>query len=568
MDTPMNDKQPWYQYYPEGLTHNIDALQHKSLADFLRDKVNQFGTKPAFTHFGTTITYNELDRLSGYFAGFLQAQLGKQKQQRVVIMLPNLLQYPIVLFGILRAGFIAINTNPLYTSRELQYQIVDSQAAAIIILENFAHVLEPIIPETSLRRIIITGMGDVFSPLKSFACNFLVRYIKRSVPKFVIPSAISYTAAMQEGAKHRFNPPDIELSDLAFLQYTGGTTGISKGVMLTHKNLLSNVEQAKQWITHGNSAGKELQLGQEKVLTALPLYHIYALTANFLVFISLGAHNYLVTDPRNLKNLATLLSTQQINCFTGVNTLYAGLVVSKHLLNNDLSHLKLCLAGGMATRKTVADQWQQLTGSPLIEAYGLTEASPAVSINPMNSETFTGSAGLPLSSTSCEIRNPEGKELPIGEVGEIYVKGPQVMQGYWRHPEETAKQLTPDGWLKTGDIGRFDDKGLLYLVDRKKDMIIVSGFNVYPNEVEEVVSSHPDVLECGAIGVTDEKAGEAVKVFIVKKQPDLSEKSILDYCRLNLTGYKIPKYIEFKQSLPKSTVGKILRKDLKMGKFL
>lgn len=555
----MNNK-PWLQQYPPSLPATIDKLQDESLVALFERHSRQFSQLPALENLGTTLTYQQWDLLSLRFANFLHQRVQIPKGERLAIMLPNLLQYPVVLLGALRAGLIVVNVNPLFTPRELAHKLQDAGASAIVILANFAYILEKVMDQVPVRHVIVTQAGDLCGPPKRQLVNWSLKYLRRKVPDFNLPTAIPLRQALQEG-----RPSSLEIKltadDLAFLQYTGGTTGTPKGAMLTHANILSNIEQTRLWLTC-EGWHKRLQVGSEKLITALPLYHIFALTANLWIGLTLGVYNHLITNPRDPRLLLKKLGKIQYTCITGVNTLF------NHLLNTpgfdqlDFSSLKLTLAGGMPMQKSVAEHWQRVTGCPVIEGYGLTESSPVVTLNPLDSEGFTGSIGLPLPSTDCCIID-DGQILPPDRAGELCVRGPQVMRGYWKRPEETRDTFTDDGWLRTGDIAKMDHKGFFYIVDRKKDMILVSGFNVYPNEIEAVISAHPQVKECAVVGVADERCGEAVKVYVVKNDPELTAQDLKIYCRANLTGYKIPKYIEFRDELPKSPVGKILRRQLK-----
>lgn len=551
---------PWLKSYPQNMPIEIDCDRYASLVDFFAQKAARFARQPAVANMGTTLSYAELDAKSRYFAGYLSHALGLKPGERIAIMLPNLLQYPIALLGSLKAGLIVVNTNPLYTARELEHQLQDSGACAIIILENFAHVLEEILPRVTLKAIITTRLGDLLSFPKGPLVNFVVKRVKKRVPKFNLPGAIPFRRALYEGRRHPFEPAPIDRHDIAFLQYTGGTTGIVKGAMLTHRNLLANAEQALQWVTAGQ---RSLAFGQEVVITALPLYHIFALTANFWTFIGLGGLNHLITNPRDLKGLVKTLKKIPFTVITGVNTLFNGLLNTPGFEKIDFSHLKITLGGGMPTQESVTKRWKAITGRSIIEAYGLTEASPAVCINPLDVEEFNGSIGLPLPSTECAIQDDAGHMLPLGAIGELCIRGPQVMQGYWKRPQETARTFFPGGWLRSGDIAKIDQDGFIYIVDRKKDMILVSGFNVYPNEIEALLCAHPGIRECGAIGISDSKTGEAVKVVIVKQDPSLDEEAVRQYCRKHLCAYKVPKHIEFRDELPKTAVGKVLRRSLR-----
>ncbi|MGB7501243.1 MAG: AMP-binding protein, partial [Azonexus sp.] len=503
-------------------------------------------------------TYGELDRLSRDFAGWVQS-VGLKKGDRVALMMPNLLQYPVALFGTLRAGCVVVNVNPLYTPRELEHQLKDSEAKAIVIVENFASTLQQVIGKTDVKNVIVTPMGDMLGMIKGALVNFVVRRVKKMVPAWSLPGSINFTAALAAGRRHGMEPTVLGQDDLAFLQYTGGTTGVSKGAMLTHGNIASNVMQAYAWIKPAIEEGKEF------IITALPLYHIFALTANCLTFLMIGARNLLIVNPRDMAGFIKEWSKYPISVATGVNTLFNGLLNHPDFAALDFSTMKLSLGGGMAVQAPVAERWQKVTGSPLLQAYGLTETSPAATINPLNLKEFNGSIGLPISSTEVSIRNDDGKEMPLDQVGEICIRGPQVMAGYWQRPEETANVMYADGFLRTGDMGYVDHLGYVYLVDRKKDMILVSGFNVYPNEVEEAVAMHEGVSDVAAIGVADANSGEAVKIFVVRKDPKLTAEEIIAHCRKHLTGYKVPKQVEFRADLPRTNVGKILRRALKEG---
>jgi long-chain acyl-CoA synthetase len=547
----------WLASYPKGVPADIDPNQYRSVAALLEESCDRFRHRPAFTNMGKSITYDELDRLSAQFAAFLRNDLGLAKGDRVALMMPNLLQYPIAIMGVLRAGLTVVNTNPMYTARELKHQLVDSGAAAIVVLENFAKTVAEVAPGTACKHIVVTGVGDLLGFPKSLITNLVVRHVKKMVPAFSIPHAIRFNDALARGARSKLPRTDIGPDDLAFLQYTGGTTGVAKGAMLTHRNMVSNMLQAFAWIS------PNMREGEEVVVTALPLYHIFALTANFLVFARVGGYNHLITNPRDMPAFVSAIRSARFTALTGVNTLFAGLLNTPGFDQVDFSQLHLTLGGGMAVQRAVAERWKKVTGSTLAEAYGLTETCPAVCINPLDIPEYNGSIGLPIPSTDVSIRDDDGNVLPGGETGELCVKGPQVMKGYWQRPEETAKVLSEDGWLRTGDIARIDEHGFVYIVDRKKDMILVSGFNVYPNEVEDVVAQMPGVLEVAAVGIPDEKSGEAVKLVVVKKDPALTAEMIREHCKANLTGYKLPKAIEFRDSLPKTNVGKILRRELR-----
>lgn len=547
----------WLEQYPEGVSAEIDQSSNRTLVDLFHEGFEKFGHNPAFSNMDVEMTYAELDARSRDFAAYLQHDLGFAKGDRIAIMMPNLLQYPVVLFGILRAGMVAVNVNPLYTARELEHQLTDAGARAIVIVENFAATLEKVADKVALEAIITTQIGDCLPAIKRTLVNFAVKHVKRMVPAFKLPGAIAFGRALSDGAKHEMKPVEISGDDIAFLQYTGGTTGLAKGAVLLHRNMMANINQVQEWMDPW------MEDGQERIITPLPLYHVFALMANCLVFFKQGGKNILVTNPRDIPALVKEFEKHKPTAFTGVNTLFNALVNDDNFAKVDFSALKLSLGGGAAVQKRVAEKWQDITGTALIEAYGLTETSPAVSVNPLSLEAYNGSIGLPIPSTEVVIFDEQGNEVAEGEPGELCVKGPQVMAGYWNKPEETDKTFFPGGYLRTGDIAQFDDKGFLYIVDRKKDMILVSGFNVYPNEIEDVVAQHPKIMEAACIGIPDEKSGEAVKVFVVKSEDDLTEKDVIDFCREELTGYKVPRHIVFMEELPKSNVGKILRKDLR-----
>ncbi|KAG1665724.1 Long-chain-fatty-acid--CoA ligase [Nymphon striatum] len=518
----------------------------------------KFRERPAYSNLGKSLSYGDIDEMTRDFAAYLTNDVGLKKGDRIAIMMPNLMQYPIVLFAALRAGLIVVNTNPLYTDRELEHQMKDSGAVAIVILENFAHTLEEVLKETEIKTVITTRIGDMADFPKSILINFVVKYIKKMVPSFHLPNAIKFKDALAKGKGKPFSDVDVEHEDVAFLQYTGGTTGVAKGAALTHKNMIANLLQASAW------ASKDLVEGEEIFITPLPLYHIFSLTANALFAMKIGAKNVLITNPRDMPGFVKELSKEKFSFITGVNTLFNGLLHAPGFDQLDFSHLKLVLGGGMAVQESVATEWKRVTGHTLIEAYGLTETSPAVSINPINLADYNGTIGLPVSSTIVCLKDESGEEITaFNEAGELCIKGPQVMQGYWNRPLETENVMDKDGWLHTGDVAEINEDGYIKLVDRLKDLIIVSGFNVYPNEIENVVASHPKVLEVGAIGVPHEKSGEAVKIFVVKDDESLTEKELQDYCHEEMTGYKCPKFITFVDDLPKSNVGKVLRKDLR-----
>lgn len=548
----------WLEHYQDGVPKEIDIDQYSSLVALFDESCAKYSERAAYANMGSEITYAQLEKLSRHFATYLQ-QLGLKKGARVAIMMPNLLQYPVALFAILRAGFVVVNTNPLYTSDEVTHQINNSGAEAIVVLANFAHTIEKALPHTpQLKHVIITEIGDLFSPIKRIIVNSVVRYVKKMIPAYQLPQAVPFNIALKEGEEGELNWSMLNQEDIAFLQYTGGTTGVAKGAILTHGNMVANVLQASAWISALMSK-KE----QEIIVTALPLYHIFSLTANCLTFLKAGAKNILITNPRDIRHFIQEIKNSKFTAITGVNTLFNALLNHPKFKEIDFSKLKLALSGGMALQKSVSTRWKEATQTRVLEAYGLTETSPAVTINPMYAEGYNGSVGLPLPLTDISIRDENGKEVAIGKSGELCIKGPQVMAGYWQCPDETAMVFTADGFLKTGDVAKMDEEGYIYLVDRKKDLIVVSGFNVYPNEVEQVIGMHPDVLEVGVIGVHDEGSGEKVKACIVKRNPLLTEEEIISHCREHLTAYKIPKIVEFHEELPKTNVGKILRRALK-----
>jgi long-chain acyl-CoA synthetase len=547
----------WLKSYPEGVPAEIDVNEFRSLGDLFERSCRKFADRVAYVNMGKGITYAELDRLTAQFAGYLQSELGLQKGARVAVMMPNALQYPVCIFGILRAGYTVVNTNPLYTPRELEHQLKDSGTEAIVIVENFASVLQEVVRNTPVKHIVVTGLGDLLGFPKSALVNFVVRHVKKMVPAWSLPGCVRFNDALARGARHALKPVEVTHDDLAFLQYTGGTTGVAKGAMLTHRNIIGNLQQAHAWLKPFLSEGAEV------IITALPLYHIFSLTANCLTFMKIGATNVLITNPRDIPGFVKELGKHKFTAITGVNTLFNALLNDPDFGRLDFSRLRIALGGGMAVQQAVAEKWQQSTGKPLVEAYGLTETSPAVCINPLDLKQYNGAIGLPVPSTDIAIRDDDGKDQPMGQPGELCVRGPQVMKGYYNRPDETAKVIMADGFLRTGDVAVVDDQGFVRIVDRKKDMILVSGFNVYPNEVEGVVAACPGVLECAAIGVPDEKSGEAVKVFVVRKDPNLTAEEVIKYCREHLTGYKVPRLIEFRSELPKTNVGKILRRALR-----
>ncbi len=545
----------WLSHYQSGIPHSIEPLKYTTLVDLLNNSCKKYSEKTAFIHMNFELSYQQFEYLVDQFAAYLQ-HLGLKKGDRVAIMLPNTLQYPIALFGILKAGLIVVNTNPLYTPPEVAHQLKDAGAKAIIVLENFANTLEKALPNLpDLNHIIITNVGDTFPWVKKHLINGIIRYVKKMIPAYHLPQAISWQQSIDHN--HRFENVDIDPKDLAFIQYTGGTTGVSKGAMLSHRNMVANVMQASTWISPKDFGSDDL------VVTALPLYHVFSLTANCLTFLQLGARNMLITNPHDLNFFIKQIKNAGFTAFTGVNTLFNILLRHPKFSSVDFSKLKFTLSGGMALQSSVADKWLEITNSPILEAYGLTETSPAICINPMSVREFNGSVGYPLPSTEISLRDDQGHEVPFGESGEICVRGPQVMQGYWQHPQETQAVFYDDGFLKTGDIAKFGKDDMLFLVDRKKDMILVSGFNVYPNEVEKVIGMLPGVLEVGVIGVKVDGTSEKVKACIVKADPKLTEEDVRQHCKQYLTAYKVPKIVEFYEKLPKSNVGKILRRELR-----
>lgn len=546
----------WLNRYPADVPAEITADRYTSLIDLFEHTVKRYADQPAFINMGQAMTYRKLEERSRAFAAYLQQGLGLKKGDRVALMMPNLLQYPIALFGILRAGMIVVNVNPLYTPRELEHQLNDSGASAIVIVSNFAHTLEKVVAKTQVKHVILTRLGDQLAPAKGTLVNFVVKYIKRMVPKYHLPDAISFRSALHEGYRMQYVRPDIINDDLAFLQYTGGTTGVAKGAMLTHRNMQANLEQTKA------TYGSLLKEGKETVVTALPLYHIFALTVNCMLFIDLGGANLLITNPRDIPGLVKELSKVRFTAITGVNTLFNALLNDEDFQKLDFSSLSLSAGGGMSVQKAVAERWEKLTGHYLLEGYGLTECSPLVSVNPYDIRYHSGSIGLPVPSTDIMLVDDEGNEVAEGEPGELCIKGPQVMLGYWQRPDATDEVLK-NGWLRSGDIVTVDQEGFIRIVDRKKDMILVSGFNVYPNEIEDVLMLHPKVREAAAIGVPNDVAGETVKICVVKKDPSLTKEELIAHCKKNLTGYKVPKIVEFRDELPKTNVGKILRRELR-----
>lgn len=546
----------WLNRYPEGMPEEIDPNHYDSLLELFERSFKEYANLPAFSNMGKKLTYEEMDNETKKFASYLQNELGLQKGDKVAVMMPNLLQTPIAILGTLRAGCVVVNVNPLYTVRELAHQLNDSQTQTIILLQNFANTLEQALPQTEIKNIVLTQVGDMCGGVKKHLVNFVVKHVKKMVKPFNLPNTINFTDVLSQGDVSNYKRPHLVHDDYAFLQYTGGTTGVSKGAILTHGNMVANLEQVSGCLD------KILVKGKEVVVTALPLYHIFALTANCLTFMKYGGLNLLITNPRDMKAFVKDLSNNKFTAITGVNTLFNGLLNTPGFSDLDFSTLKFSLGGGMAVQRPVAERWEKVTNSKLMEGYGLTECAPLVTISPYDLESYNGSIGLPAPSTLLRIVGDDGKDMPVGESGELWVKGPQVMKGYFNRDDETAKCMT-DGWFATGDVAKCDEEGFFFIVDRKKDMIIVSGFNVYPNEIEEVVAMHEGILEVAAVGVPHEVSGEQVKIFVVKKDPLLTEKDIIKHCRKNLTNYKVPKFVEFKDELPKTNVGKILRRALK-----
>lgn len=550
-------EKPWLNNYDNGVPAEVNTNQFKSLVEYMETSFKNYANLPAFKNLGCTLTYAEVDQKSRDFAAYLQHELGLKKGDRFAIMMPNLLQYIIAMFGALRVGLVIVNVNPLYTTRELAHQLKDSGAKAILVLSNFASVLQMALPKTDVEHVMITRIGDALPALKAGIINFMVRYVKKMEPKWQISDVNFFREAMKKGASLRFEPVEIGHYDVAYLQYTGGTTGVSKGAVLTHHNLLSNIAQLHAWV-------KPFMREDEKELmvTALPLYHIFSLTVNCWTFLQMGAMNVLITNPRDINGFIKEIKNLRFTITTGVNTLFNALLNHPNFKDVDFSGMRFILSGGMALQRKVSERWKKVTGVNLIEGYGLTEASPVVSAPPLTTDHYTGSIGLPFPSTECAVMDDDGI-LPMGKEGELCIRGPQVMQGYWNRPEATAKVISKDGWLRTGDIAKMDEKGFFYIVDRQKNMIVVSGFNVYPTEIEEVVSQMPEVDEVAAIGIPDAKTGERVKLFIVKNDEGLTKKRVIDFCYKELTRYKVPKDVEFREELPKSNVGKILHRKLR-----
>ncbi|RVA34244.1 long-chain fatty acid--CoA ligase [Mesorhizobium sp. M7D.F.Ca.US.004.03.1.1] len=553
-------EKPWLKSYPKNVAAEIGPLPYSSIGDFLVGACKQFSAQPAFTCMDKSISYTDVERLSAAFGAYLQSK-GLQNGARIALMMPNVLQYPVAMMAVLRAGYVVVNINPLYTPRELEHQLKDSGAQAIVILENFANTLQAVIARTAVKHVVVAAMGDMLGGLKGTIVNFVVRRVKKMVPAWSLPGHVKFNAALKAGAGATFKPVKVAADDVAFLQYTGGTTGVSKGATLLHSNVLANVAQNAQWMEDAYTI--KPKPAHPNFICALPLYHIFALTVNALMGMQQGARNVLIPNPRDIPGFVKELQKYPVHIFPGLNTLFNALLNNEDFRKLDFKPLVLTLGGGMAVQRGVAERWKALTGCPVTEGYGLSETSPVATANKFSAGDFTGTIGLPLPSTEIAIRDDDGNNLPLGEVGEICIRGPQVMAGYWNRPDETAKVMTKDGYFKSGDMGFMDERGYTKIVDRKKDMILVSGFNVYPNELEEVVAMHPGVLEVAAIGVPDEHSGEVPKLFVVKKDPALTAEALTAFCRENLTGYKRPKYIEFRTELPKTPVGKILRRALR-----
>jgi long-chain acyl-CoA synthetase len=551
---------PWLKSYPEGVAHEIGELEHSSIGDLLEAACSSYAERPAYTCMGRMITYAQMRGFSDRIGSWLQVK-GLQKGDRVAIMMPNVLQYPVVMMGVLRAGYTVVNVNPLYTPRELEHQLKDSGARAIFILENFASTLEQCISKTAVEHVVVTSMGDLLGTVKGWIVNLVVRKVRKMVPEWSLAGHHAFHQVLEEGASTRLADPGVTHDDNAFLQYTGGTTGVSKGATLSHGNILSNIQQNRQWL---DVAFRRKQEPEQLVyICALPLYHIFALTINAMIGADKGAHNILIPNPRDIPGFVKELSKYEFHVFPGLNTLFNALLNNDDFRKLNFQPLALTIGGGMAIQQPVAERWKKLTGCPISEGYGLSETSPVATTNRLDIDDFTGTVGLPIPSTDVAIRDDDGKDVPIGEIGEICIRGPQVMKGYWNRPQETENAIWPDGYFKSGDLGFMDEQGYVKIVDRKKDMILVSGFNVFPNEIEEVAASHEGIVEAAAIGVPDEKSGEVVKLFVVRKEPSLTEQEVKDWCAKGLTNYKRPKYVEFRDELPKTNVGKILRRQLR-----
>ena len=553
----------WLKHYPPGVPHDVDLSQYSSLVDLIDHGFQEYASRNAYAYMDRFFTFGEIDRYSAAFASWLQSQ-GLARGARVAIMMPNVVQYPIALAGVLRAGYVVVNVNPLYTPRELEHQLKDSGAEAIVILENFAATLQQVIARTAIKKVIVASLGEMLGFPKSAIVNFAVRRLKKMVPGYTLPGHVKFTETLDAGARRKLEPVAVTQRDIAFLQYTGGTTGVSKGAALTHGNLVANVLQMEAWIVpalHDTSRGPVPT--QFVYICALPLYHVFALVVNCLFGMRIGTLNVLIPNPRDIAGFVKELGKYKFNVLPGVNTLYNALLGSEDFRKLDFASLRVANGGGMAVQKATSEKWLALTGVPIIEGYGLSETSPVATCNPILNREYNGTIGLPFPNTEIQILDDAGQVVPLGQPGEIAIRGPQVMAGYWNRPDETAKVMTPDGYFKSGDIGIMDERGYIRIVDRKKDMILVSGFNVYPNEIEQVITTHPGVVECAAVGVPDERSGEAVKVFVVRKDPALTVEQLMEFCKENFTGYKKPKYIEFRDELPKSNVGKILRRELR-----
>jgi long-chain acyl-CoA synthetase len=547
----------WLKSYPPGMPEEVPDPPFRSVRDLFEQAFEKYPNNAAYTNMGKTLTYAELDRMSMRFACYLQNTLGLTRGERVAIMLPNILQYPVVMCGIFRAGLVVVNVNPLYTARELLHQLKDSGTKCVIILENFAHILEDVIAETSVEHVVVTGIGDLLSWPKSTLTNFMLRYVKKAVPAYKFSNSITFRQALAAGTSQALNEVDIGYADIAYLQYTGGTTGVSKGAMLSHRNMVYNVQQTISWQADAYEGIEQLV-----IITALPLYHIFSLQGNCLTGMAQGGENILITNPRDFEGFAREIAKFEFNMFTAVNTMFAALMDTPSFSAVDFSNLRVCIGGGMAVQPAIAKEWKEKTGNTILQGYGLTETSPAAIVCRID-EAFTGTIGLPIPSTEVIIASDDGNPLPVGEIGEICIRGPQVMEGYWQRPAETAEVMLPGGWLRTGDVGRMDEGGYVFIEDRKKDMILVSGFNVYPNEIENVIVEMDGVLEAAAIGLPDERSGEIVKIFVVRKDDSVTEQDIIDHCKANLTNYKRPRIVEFRDDLPKTNVGKILRRALR-----
>ena len=548
----------WLKSYPEGVPAEINPTAYRSIGDFFAASVNRCRDRTAYISMGASMSYDELDRMSRAFGAYLKNVVGLSPGARVALMMPNVMQYPVALFGALRAGYVVVNCNPLYSPRELHHQLADSEAEAIVVLENFAQTLEKAIKGARVRAVIVTGAGDLLGGLRGALANFVLRHVRRAVPRWNLPQAVRFNQALALGDAERIEFPAVKPDELAFLQYTGGTTGVPKGAMLTHGNMIANLQQTHAWL-----APSLISESGETFVTALPLYHVFALTVNCFVPLMIGASNLLIPNPRDIPAFVSAMRATPFTVISGVNTLFNALLNNPEFLRLNFSHLRICVAGGMALQRAVAERWKAVTGKPLIEGYGLSETSPIVTTNRLDIEDYTGTIGLPMPSTDIAIRDPDGRDLPLNEPGELCVKGPQVMAGYWKRPDETDKVMTKDGYLRTGDIARVDERGHVTIVDRQKDMIIVSGFNVYPNEIEDVVMSHPGVHEVGAVGVPDAKSGEVVKIVVVRKDAALTGAELIAHCRQFLAGYKTPRHVEFRETLPRTPIGKILRRELR-----